>query len=89
MQSGGLKFSVTRGDKARDTNMQRDQAAQHWETIRDAIVKIHSKQASQLSYEELYRTAYNMVLHKHGELLYNNVKQTTGELLKPIAEEIL
>lgn len=30
-----------------------------------------------------------MVLHKHGELLYNNVKQTTGELLKPIADEIL
>lgn len=30
-----------------------------------------------------------MVLHKHGELLYNNVKATTGELLKPIAEEIM
>jgi len=69
--------------------MARDQANQHWETIHDAIVKIHSKQASQLSYEELYRTAYNMVLHKHGELLYNNVKLTIGELLKPIAEDLL
>lgn len=54
--------------------MARDMANQHWETIREAIHKIHSKQASQLSYEELYRTAYNLVLHKHGELLYNNVK---------------
>ena len=87
MQSG-IKFQVSR-EKTRDGNMQRDQANQHWETIRDAIVKIHSKQASQLSYEELYRTAYNMVLHKHGELLYNNVKQTTGELLKPVADDLL
>ena len=30
-----------------------------------------------------------MVLHKHGELLYNNVKLTIGELLKPIAEDLL
>jgi cullin 3 len=28
-------------------------------------------------------------LHKHGELLYNNVKNTTGELLKPVAEDLL
>jgi len=28
-------------------------------------------------------------LHKHGELLYNNVKNTTGELLKPVAEDFL
>ena len=66
--------------------MARDQASQHWETIRDAILKIQNKQASSLSYEELYRTAYNMVLHKHGEMLYTNVKNTTAELLKPIAE---
>ena len=29
------------------------------------------------------------MLHKHGEMLYNNVKTTTGDLLKPVAEEIL
>ena len=67
--------------------MARDMANSHWETIREAIYKIHSKQASQLSYEELYRTAYNLVLHKHGELLYNNVKLTTADLLKPMAED--
>lgn len=87
MQSS-IKFQVNR-EKARDGSMARDLAQQHWETIRDAIFKIHSKQASQLSYEELYRTAYNLVLHKHGEMLYNNVKATTGELLKPVAEDIL
>lgn len=65
--------------------MPKDQAAQHWETIKDAIHKIYNHEASQLSYEELYRTAYSLVLHKHGEMLYNNVKGTTIELLQPIA----
>jgi len=78
------KFLVTR-DKMRDANMSKDQALQHWETIKDAICKIYKHKASQLSYEELYRTAYSLVLHKHGEMLYNNVKETTIELLRPIA----
>ncbi len=73
----------------RDGNMAKDLVIQHWETLKDAIYKIHSKQASILSYEELYRTAYNLVLHKHGEMLYNNVKATTAELMKPMADEIL
>lgn len=84
----GLRFQVNR-EKMREGNMQRDQAAAHWETIRDAIYKIQNKQASTLSYEELYRTAYNLVLHKHGEMLYQNVKTTTAELLKPVAEQLL
>ena len=50
----------------RDANMQRSQIQQHWETIQDAIYKIYNKKASSLSYEELYRTAYHLVLHKHG-----------------------
>ena len=84
----GFKVQVNR-NKMTDGSMARDLASQHWETLRDAIYKIHSKQASTLSYEELYRTAYNLVLNKHGDMLYNNVKQTTAELLKPVAEEIL
>jgi cullin 3 len=42
-----------------------------------------------LSYEELYRTAYNLVLHKHGELLYDNVRKTTVEMLQPIAQKLI
>ena len=41
-----------------------------------------------MSYEELYRTAYSLVLHKHGQMLYESVKETTVQLLKPIAEDI-
>jgi len=49
--------------------------------MKEAIKRIYNLQASSLSYEELYRTAYNLVLHKHGDLLYNGVKNITIELL--------
>jgi cullin 3 len=57
--------------------------------MKDAIQMIYAQQASQLSYEELYRTAYQMVLHKHGEMLYDNVKKTTAEMLQPIAQRLI
>ena len=57
--------------------------------MRDAIQMIYAQQSSQLSYEELYRTAYQMVLHKHGEMLYDNVKKTTAEMLQPIAQRLI
>ena len=81
------KYAV-RNDKIRDSQMSNDQAHQNWNTIRDAIHKIYAKEASTLSYEELYRTAYNLVLHKHGELLYGGVRATTIELLHPIVQKL-
>jgi cullin 3 len=63
--------------------MNHDQAEQHWNTMKDAIQRIYAQQASNLSYEELYRTGYNLVLHKHGDMLYNGVRQSTIEQLKP------
>ena len=38
--------------------------------LQGAIHEIHKQNASGLSFEELYRNAYNMVLHKYGEMLY-------------------
>ena len=80
-QRGGL-----RNDRLRDNTLNRDQALQHWGIIKDAIHKIYAQKASTLSYEELYRTAYNLVLHKHGEMLYDNVKKSTVEMLTPIMQ---
>ena len=48
-------------------------ADQIWTSLGDAIDEIHHRNASSLSFEELYRNAYNLVLHKHGELLYSGV----------------
>ncbi|KAJ3243119.1 hypothetical protein HDU78_000813 [Chytriomyces hyalinus] len=45
-----------------------------WTTLSTAIVQIHSKNASSLSFEELYRSAYNLVLNKNGDKLYAGVK---------------
>lgn len=48
-------------------------ADQIWSSLGDAIDEIHHRNASSLSFEELYRNAYNLVLHKHGDLLYSGV----------------
>lgn len=44
-----------------------------WATISAAFTEIHTKNASRLSYEELYRHAYRVVLKKKGADLYNRV----------------
>mmetsp|Transcript_5420 Transcript_5420/g.8881 ORF Transcript_5420/g.8881 Transcript_5420/m.8881 type:complete len:758 (+) Transcript_5420:147-2420(+) len=48
-------------------------AGNTWEALANAIDEIYNRNASQLSFEELYRNAYNLVLHKHGTLLYDGV----------------
>ncbi|KAF2640039.1 Cullin-domain-containing protein [Massarina eburnea CBS 473.64] len=44
-----------------------------WVSIEAAFREIHTKNASRLSYEELYRHAYRIVLKKRGDELYKNV----------------
>ncbi|CAB9527792.1 Cullin-3 [Seminavis robusta] len=55
--------------------MDRNAAQQIWEILANAIDEIYNRNASQLSFEELYRNAYNLVLHKHGTLLYDGVTE--------------
>ena len=46
-----------------------------WDTsLKTAIQEIQKKNNSGLSFEELYRNAYTMVLHKHGETLYTGTR---------------
>ncbi|KAK0731039.1 Cullin [Lasiosphaeris hirsuta] len=45
-----------------------------WDLLRDALVDIHTKNAGRLSFEQLYRASYKIVLRKKGELLYERVK---------------
>ena len=46
-----------------------------WTLLKNAIQEIQKKNNSGLSFEELYRNAYTMVLHKHGEKLYTGLKE--------------
>jgi len=59
-----------------------------WKTLRDAIYEIFAHNASGLSFEELYRNAYNMVLHKHGDKLYDGLTATVREHLQRMAEQV-
>ncbi|KAG0053070.1 Cullin-3 [Gryganskiella cystojenkinii] len=45
-----------------------------WRTLADAIVTIHDQKANTLSFEEVYRCGYNLVIHKCGEKLYTGVR---------------
>lgn len=56
-----------------------------WNLLRNAIQEIQKKNNSGLSFEELYRNAYTMVLHKHGERLYTGLKEVvTSHLEKQV-----
>ncbi|MCJ1479921.1 Cullin-3 [Schaereria dolodes] len=46
-----------------------------WAVLSSSLREIHTRNASKLSFEELYRTAYKLVLKKKGELLYIKVKE--------------
>lgn len=53
-----------------------------WMTLKSAIQEIQKKNNGGLSFEELYRNAYNLVLHKKGDLLYEGVKEVIREHLE-------
>lgn len=45
-----------------------------WTVLSSSLREIHTKNASMLSFEELYRNAYKLVLKKKGETLYLRVQ---------------
>ncbi|KAJ7227159.1 Cullin-domain-containing protein [Mycena pura] len=59
---------------------------QTWADLANNIREIQNHNAMNLSFEENHRFAYNMVLHKHGEMLYNGVNQLVVENLQHLAD---
>ncbi|KAI1338608.1 Cullin-domain-containing protein [Xylariaceae sp. FL0016] len=62
---------------------------QCWEKLRDALRDIHTQNAGDLSFEQLYRYSYQIVLRKSGLQLYERVKEFeekwfTDEVIPPI-----
>ena len=68
--------------------MDRTVASQTWDALAKAIDEIYNRNASQLSFEELYRNAYNLVLHKHGTLLYEGVSEKLSSHLLATVERL-
>ena len=64
-----------------------------WAILASSLREIHTKNASQLSFEALYRNAYKLVLKKLGEQLYFRVKDfeeawLTAEVLPRVLAEL-
>ncbi|CAD5230943.1 unnamed protein product [Bursaphelenchus okinawaensis] len=56
-----------------------------WEMLKKALNEILKKKHSGLSFEELYRNSYNMVLNKKGEVLYEGLSNV---LIKHLEEDV-
>ncbi|GLJ50746.1 hypothetical protein SUGI_1080940 [Cryptomeria japonica] len=69
-------------------DMDSKHADKTWKILADAIHEIYNQNASGLSFEELYRNAYNMVLHKYGDKLYSGLMTTMTVHLKDIAKAV-
>jgi cullin 3 len=72
------------------TTMQTDPqfATKTWGVLENAIGEIFNANASHLSFEALYRASYNMVLHRHAELLYSNLRNVIEAHLATQAAEV-
>ncbi|KAI8344876.1 Cullin [Choanephora cucurbitarum] len=57
-----------------------------FDILRHAITVIFKKEARELSYELLYRTAYKLTIRQFGERLYHDVERVIADYLEGIAE---
>ncbi|EFC37252.1 predicted protein [Naegleria gruberi] len=60
-----------------------------WTLLKQAIQQIYHNKSSELSYEELYRNTYKIVLNRHGESLYENVEACMLEQVEFILSSVL
>ncbi|EED22069.1 SCF ubiquitin ligase subunit CulC, putative [Talaromyces stipitatus ATCC 10500] len=58
-----------------------------WGVLGSALREIHTKNASSLSFEELYRSSYKIVLMGKGDELYERVKQLEQEWLSTLVSQ--
>ncbi|KAI8811734.1 Cullin [Cladochytrium replicatum] len=82
--SGGAAASKTIRPARRSANEQL--VADAWETLRSAIGEIYRKNQGTLSFEVLYRNAYNLVSHRKAEDLYRGVREEIRDHLRRIAQ---
>ncbi|KAL7298835.1 hypothetical protein TKK_0008574 [Trichogramma kaykai] len=76
--------------RAFPTSMDERYVENIWTLLKNAIQEIQKKNNSSLSFEELYRNAYTMVLHKYGERLYTGLKEViTHHLVTKVRVDVL
>uniref|UniRef100_A0A1I8HXY7 CULLIN_2 domain-containing protein n=4 Tax=Macrostomum lignano TaxID=282301 RepID=A0A1I8HXY7_9PLAT len=75
--------------KAFPMSMDERYVNQIWDQLKRAIQEIQKKNNSGLSFEELYRNAYTLVLHKYGEKLYSGTRDVVAEHMAKIKDDVL
>ncbi|KAK1146407.1 hypothetical protein N8T08_003194 [Aspergillus melleus] len=63
------------------TSSKTDEFESYWNVLSTSLRMIHTKNASSLSFEQLYRNSYNIVLMTRGNDLYDKVKELEQEWL--------
>ncbi|KAL6635913.1 Cullin-domain-containing protein [Neocallimastix sp. 'constans'] len=66
---------------------EKSNSEEYWKKLRNAFYEIFNKNAGELSFEELYRYAYNLVLAKEGKKVYNGTCELLEERLKEISSQ--
>ncbi|KAI5092909.1 cullin-3 [Silurus meridionalis] len=90
LSKGGPKKDTKMRIRAFPMTMDERYVNNIWELLKNAIQEIQRKNNSGLSFEELYRNAYTMVLHKHGEKLYTGLREVVTEhLINKVREDVL
>jgi len=88
--SGKGKEDPTMRIRAFPITMDEEYANNIWSLLKNAIQEILKKQDSGVSFEELYRIAYALVLHKYGEKLYTGLKEVVTEhLVNKVRNDVL
>lgn len=72
-----------------EMNMDESYVQSMLDLLEDAIRTIQNKDNGGLSYEELYRNAYTLVLHKHGPRLYKLMKEVIEEHLRSEVRDLV
>jgi len=84
---GGRRSGMIRPFRS-PQRMDETQAEKILADLKSAIHEIHAQNASSLSFEELYRNAYNLVLHKHGEKLYAGIEGEVTRYLRQLGNTV-
>ncbi|CAH8288690.1 unnamed protein product [Schistosoma bovis] len=90
--SSARRTEVTNGKvriKAFPPSIDERYANQLWDQIKSAIIEIQKKNNSCLSFEELYRNAYTLILQKHGERLYAGTEAVVREHMIKIRDNLV
>lgn len=76
------------GGSMKSQHMDAAAASNMFNSLNLAIDQIFTKQTSLLSFNELYNYGYQLVIHKHGDLLYNGVAASIRSHLLSILQHV-